>query len=326
MSIPAQFNCATTAEPLNHLNSLNSSPHAPFSAIGVSRADAVEEEHADYFLRWLSSGGNASMAYMANYTDLRLDPRKLHPGTKSIISAALNYYPSQHLSPSQYQFAYYAYGKDYHEVMRQYLTQLAQTLGIEGRICVDTAPVLERYWAWKAGLGWIGRNHNLIIPGKGSFVVLGEILTDAEFDTYDTPMPSHCGNCKACTSQCQALMHSAENQSLPFPAEQCHSYQTIENKYTEPLRTTQNHPEYSVSNLQSHYIYGCDCCQLVCPHNKNIPSTQIPEFQPSEQFLSMPPTDWHNLTQEQYKALFRHSAVKRAKYEKIISNISMANN
>lgn len=294
-----------------------------FSACGLARAEAVHQEHNDHFLSWLRQGGNADMAYMANYQDQRLDPRVMHPGTKSVISLALNYYPSKPLPSDTYQFAYYAYGKDYHDVMRQHLRPLADFITqlsadsqhtshesfsgeVSTRVCVDTAPVLERYWAWRAGLGWIGRNHSLIIPGQGSFFVLGEILTSLEL-TPDTPLPSQCGTCHRCTDICPCL-------SAPlFQAALCWSYQTIENK------------ESCKRQGVGSYIYGCDRCQLVCPHNRHATPTDIEEFQPSSMFLNMTKTDWNSLTPDQYRQLFRTSAVRRAKYEKLRSTISSLN-
>lgn len=321
-----------------------------FSACGVARADGVDAEHNEYFLSWLSQGGNADMAYMANYQNQRLDPRIMHPGTKSIISLALNYYPLRKLPDNTYQFAYYAYGKDYHDVMKTRLRLLAsfitESSAAHGRsnnpeqqtanskqqtaIHTDTAPVLERYWAWKAGLGWIGRNHSLIIPGKGSFFVLGEIFTDLELDA-DTPMQSRCGSCHRCTDICPCL-------STPvFKAENCWSYQTIENKQPiedfgcSPLAISRQQPirgelVESTANSQqqtaNNYIYGCDRCQLVCPHNQFATPTDIEEFQPSSMFLSMTKDDWNSLTPDRYRTLFKGSAVKRAKYDKLMSTIT----
>lgn len=320
-----------------------------FSACGIARADEVDHAHAEHFRQWIRSGGNATMDYMSNYEELRLDPRKMHPGTKSIICVALNYYPERRLSDSQYQFAYYAYGKDYHDVMRHKLRQLASILpagDIEPRICVDTAPILERYWAQKAGIGWIGRNRNLIIPGKGSFFILGEILTDIELE-YDSPLDSQCGDCHLCTSLCPALQ-SPDSQ---FRAEKCWSYQTIEKKEDPsqpPLSrggVITDDIDYSCSNpspLKGEvrrspgsipspregrlggvppYIYGCDRCQLICPHNRNASPTTEEAFQPKEPFLQMTKAEWHNLSIEKYRELFNGSAVRRAKYEKLLSNL-----
>lgn len=281
-----------------------------FSACGMARADAVDADHSEQFRSWLRQGGNADMAYMANYQPQRLDPRIMHPGTQSVISLALNYYPSQPLPPDTYQFAYYAYGQDYHDVMKRRLRQLVTyikglpcTSAQEPRLCTDTAPVLERYWAWRAGLGWIGRNHSLIIPGHGSFFILGEIFTDLDL-TPDQPIDSQCGTCHRCTDICPCLA------APTFDASRCWSYQTIESK----LPT-------SCSPQPTTYIYGCDRCQLVCPHNRHATPTPIPEFQPSTGFMQMTRSDWHDLTIEQYRDLFRGSAVKRAKYEKLKSTI-----
>lgn len=290
-----------------------------FSACGVARADKVDESIESSFRKWIIKGKNAEMKYMENYFDLRMDPRKLHPGTKSIISVALNYYPAKRLNDDQYQFAYYAYGKDYHEVMKTKLNKLVQILPQESnskfvpRLCVDTAPILERFWAWKAGLGWIGKNHSLIIPEQGSFFILGEILSDIELE-YDTPIDSRCGDCHLCSDKCIVLCDSDG-----FDASRCHSFRTIELK-----GNISEMPCNDAKGGQIKYIYGCDCCQLVCPHNKNAVPSELEEFAPSVQFLNMSKEDWNALSRESYRELFRHSAVKRAKYEKLCSNILYA--
>ncbi|MCQ2095402.1 MAG: tRNA epoxyqueuosine(34) reductase QueG [Bacteroidaceae bacterium] len=306
-----------------------------FSACGVARADEVARADSTYFRSWLSQGGNAAMTYMADHQPQRLDPRTMYPGTRSVIAVALNYFPESRLPADTYQFAYYAYGKDYHDVMRSRLRLLAAFVmetaarlrtatTIPPRVCTDTAPLLERYWAWKAGLGWIGRNHNLIIPGKGSFVVLGEILTDLLLEA-DTPMPSQCGDCHRCTDACPCLAAPV------FKAEDCWSYQTIEKKDEatlprhEVVEDTGGDTTATRQERQGRtpYIYGCDRCQLVCPHNWFATPTDTEEFRPSPLFLSMTKDDWNTLTPERYRALFKGSAVKRAKFGKLTSTISL---
>ena len=313
------------------------------------------------------------MDYLARNIDLRFDPTLLHEGVKTIISVALNYYPAQMLAPEQYKFAWYAYGKDYHDVLRARLQQLVASTPLadaECRLCVDTAPILERYWAQHSGIGWIGTNKNLIVPHIGSFVFLGEIVTSAEFSQYDAPMTNHCGNCRRCLDACptKALASSPSSPVSPsssinnsftassLDARRCFSYLTIEHRgeYTDemlrlfsesmhnnadgctshPVRgcnladeteiaTNGETAEMIHDNSPKHYVYGCDRCQLACPHNRNAVPTSVAEFTPSHQFLSMKPTDWHQLSREDYQNLFRGSAVKRVKYEGLLRNISL---
>ena len=299
-----------------------------FSACGVARAEPVDTTHARAFHEWLSSGNHASMSYMENNIDKRLDPRLLLPGAYSIIVVALNYFPRRRLHPSQLQFAYYAYGHDYHDVMRRKLQALADTLTGSNthqptsspayKVCCDTVPMLDRYWAWKAGLGWIGKNTNFIIPHAGSFFFLGEIITTCSFDSYDQPMEEHCGSCDRCLRACptHALTTTPVNQGQStwgtLDARRCLSYLTIENRDSIP------------SDLQSalgNYVYGCDRCQLACPYNRFATPTQTDEFTPSDQFLSMTVDDWRQLDVDTYRQLFKGSAVKRAKYEGLLRNI-----
>lgn len=283
-----------------------------FSALGVAKAEKVDDGYADVFRKWLSDGRNADMAYMENYLDKRLNPCELLPGAKSIIVVALNYYPENKLRDDQFQFAYYAYGKDYHDVMRQKLGKLAENLGLqqdEYIIACDTKPVLERYWAWKAGLGWIGKNNNLIIPGKGSYFFLGEIITTAEFDTYGSPCENHCGNCTRCIDACPT---GALTEHSWMDARKCLSYLTIENRGDIPA-------EYH--DAMGDCIYGCDRCQQACPHNRFAEATDVEEFTPTDEFLNMTKEQWRNLTHDDFRRLFRGSAVKRAKYEGLKRNI-----
>ncbi len=285
-----------------------------FSACGIAKAETVDEDVARRFDQWIRDGLNADMHYMTNHRDLRLDPRLLHPGTQSVICVALNYYPERLLPETGYQFALYSYGKDYHDVMRSMLRQLANTIAtyyedetVSTRVCCDTAPILDRYWAWRSGIGWIGRNTNLIIPHAGSFFFIGEILIDRPL-VYDTPMTSHCGTCHRCLEACPtgALSDGVLDARL------CLSYLTIENRGEIPSETSE-----SLGNC----IYGCDRCQLACPHNKFATPTTIEDFSPSDSLLSMTQDDWTNLTPDDYRRLFKGSAVKRAKYEGLVRNI-----
>lgn len=243
---------------------------------------------------------------------------------RSVICVALNYYPEKLLGDDQYQFAYYAYGKDYHDVMRSKLMELATAIKacgtssdepIQTRACVDTAPLFERYWAQQSGIGWIGKNHNLILPHQGSFVYLGEVLADCAADQYDSPMESHCGKCRKCIDACPGC---AIREDGFFDAARCLSYISIERR--GDFNSDEAHLMGSQSG-DSPYIYGCDRCQLACPHNRFAKPNTTEELQPSEEFLGMTRDDWHNLSVTDYQHLFKGSAVKRAKYDGIIRNV-----
>lgn len=283
-----------------------------FSACGIAPANPVSSD-AGYFRRWISKGYQAQMDYMKANEDKRLNPRLLVEGTRSIICVALNYYPEKRLNEHQPQFAYYAYGKDYHEVMRLKLQSLyayinEELQSINGRVFCDTAPVLERYWAQQAGLGWIGKNNQLIIPGSGSYFFLGEIFVDVEL-AYDSPERNRCGKCNKCQKACPA-------QALEAPyllnSNKCISYLTIENREDIPEKSRE---------VLGNRIYGCDECQKVCPWNRFAIPCSTPELQPSEDFLDMKTSDWDELSVEEYRKLFKGSAVKRAKYEGLMRNI-----
>src|SRR5574344_2340981 len=198
-----------------------------FSAIGIAKAEAVDEITTAHFHQWIDEGKQAGMDYMCQNMDKRFDPRLLMENAKSIVSVALNYFPKRSISEEQYQISYYAYGNDYHEIIKGKLHTLAAELDLTNyRAFCDTAPILERYWAVKAGLGWIGRNHQLIIPHAGSYFFLGEILVDTEF-IYDHPQKNSCGNCHQCTEACPT---GALSNHQDFDSSRCLSYQTIENR------------------------------------------------------------------------------------------------
>src|SRR5574344_578038 len=280
-----------------------------FSHIGIAQAAPVDNETSSYFNNWIETENYADMNYLANNKDKRLDPRLLMDGVKSIISVALNYFPQDTLREEQYQFAYYAYGKDYHVIMKEKLRQLAAEIGSEHyRVFCDTAPILERYWAVKAGLGWIGRNHQLIIPHAGSYFFLGEILVDTEF-IYDHPQKNRCGNCHQCTEACPT---GALSNHQDFDSSRCLSYQTIENRGDIP-------PQYK--EKMGNTIYGCDRCQLACPWNKFAKSNTTPELQPSHEFMTLTRQQLELMTEEEYKKIFKGSAVKRAKFTGLKRNL-----
>lgn len=276
----------------------------------MAKAKPVDAAHAEAFSRWLADGGHAGMDYMARNTDKRLDPCLLVQGVRSIISVALNYAPAVRLPDGEPQIAAYALGKDYHDIVKARLHSLAARLGLTAyRAFCDTAPVLERYWAEQAGLGWIGRNHQLIIPHAGSMFFLGELFTDAEADRYDTPTKPRCGSCHACIEACPT---GALGRDGRFSSGKCLSYLTIEHHGDIPP---------GLAAKMGDMVYGCDRCQDACPHNRFAVPTDEPLLQPSPELLAMTRTDWLQMDVGQYRRLFKGSAVKRAKYEGLARNI-----
>ena len=303
-----------------------------FFSCGIAKAEAVDNATADSYRHWIAEGRHASMQYLADNIDKRLDPRLLMDGVRSIVCVALSYAPAKKIPADQYQIAYYAYGKDYHDVMKQKLHALASACGITSyRAFCDTAPVLERYWAERAGLGWTGRNHQLIIPHAGSMFFLGELFVTEELE-YDSPVPNRCGRCHACLDACPTSSLIPNPSSLipnssSLISNKCLSYLTIEHRGPIPhFSLTLNSSSSSLipnsSFLIPNSIYGCDICQLVCPWNRFAVPTTEPAFQPSNDLLGMTKEKWHNLTEEQYRSLFKGSAVKRAKYSGLMRNIS----
>lgn len=288
-----------------------------FSACGVAPAGPVDDAVADCFRRWIAEGNQAEMAYLANNVEKRLDPTLLMEGAQSVVSVALNYYPAQQLDASrQYEFAWYAYGHDYHEVMKARLTALAEALlaNVEGnvhyRVFCDTAPVLERYWAWRCGLGWIGKNTQLIIPRAGSAFFLGEIIIDRPFDAYDHPVKSRCGTCTRCLDACPT---GALGEPYTLNAARCLSYLTIEHRGD----TLPPDAARSMGNC----VYGCDRCQQACPWMRFACPTEVPEFLPKPEFLRLDHAALQSLSIDDYRHIFRGSAVKRAKYEGLMRNV-----
>ena len=284
-----------------------------FDACGIAQVATADSE-ALFFDRWLKEGNHAGMTYMENHREIRLNPTGLVEGAKTVISVALNYYPEQKLPPEAPHIAYYAYGKDYHFVIKEMLNELwsavtGQTDTGTARFFTDSAPILERYWAWKAGLGWIGKNTNLIIPGKGSFFFLGEIVTSLEADHYDIPQKDRCGSCSRCLEACPT-------EALEGPhhlnARKCLSYLTIENRGEIPAEQ---------AACLGNRLYGCDTCQEVCPWNRFARPTRIEAFRPAPALLSLRKEDLKGFSREEYNRIFAKSAVKRAKYEGLIRNI-----
>lgn len=295
-----------------------------FFACGIARAEAVDDTNAQHVRQWIDEGRQADMDYMRNHTDMRLDPRLLMKGVRSIVSVAMNYTPAQQIPSDQLQFAAYAYGEDYHDIVKKKLRQLALKFGFKElrmqdepnkeeddvyfRAFCDSAPVLERYWATRAGLGWIGRNHQLIIPKAGSMFFLGELFLTIELD-YDEPMHSRCGNCHACIDACPT---GAITKDGPLDANRCLSYQTIENR---------GDISKDIAEKMGNTVYGCDRCQQACPWNRFSIPNNTPELQPKPEFMAMTRDKWMQLSEDEYRQLFKKSAVKRAKYEGLMRNI-----
>ncbi|MCR5078227.1 MAG: tRNA epoxyqueuosine(34) reductase QueG [Prevotella sp.] len=305
-----------------------------FFACGIARAEPVDPDTAASYRGWLEKGEEATMGYMANYLEKRLNPQLLVPGVRSIVSVALNYSPAQHFPDGEYQFAAYTLGQDYHDLMKGRLRELAQLIRDAaphpgdcgtadtassanhlppgwGCFC-DTAPVLERYWAQRAGLGWTGRNHQLIIPHAGSMFFLGEVFIPYDVDVYDKPMPNRCGNCHRCIDACptRAIVPGED-----FHAGRCLSYQLIENR---------GDLSSEAKTAMGNTIYGCDRCQAACPWNRFAQPTNETALQPKPELLRMTKEAWHNLTVEDYRRLFKGSAVKRVKFDGLTRNIEAA--
>ena len=284
-----------------------------FSACGFAKAEPVSDNVARVLDHWTDNGYHADMGYMERNRHLRLDPTQLVPGCRTLIVLALNYYPKQLLPREGYQIAYYAYGKDYHRVVKDKLHQLLSYIktlvpDAEGRAFCDTAPLLERYWAVKAGLGFIGLNRQLIIPNKGSYFFLGVLALDVELQTESHSKPLSCGGCKRCLIACPTKALTIDG----IDCRRCLSYLTIEHQ--GPI------PDGIAQKLGSR-IYGCDTCQQVCPHNKYAQSTEENTFDMSSEVAAMTFEEWHSLTPDRYKTLFKNSAMGRAGYEGLMRNI-----
>lgn len=285
-----------------------------FQACGFSKAEflADEEPHLD---RWLAEGMNGEMDYMARNREKRLDPRLLHEGTRTIISVLLNYYPSDKQADSEAPvLSKYAYGTDYHFVLKDKLNALLQFINTEvapcnGRAFVDSAPVLDKAWAVRAGLGWIGKNTNLISVEHGSFFFIGELLVDLELQTDERLVSNHCGNCTRCLDACPTKAIVAP---YVVDARRCISYQTIEQKGEID------------ENLRGQFrdrVFGCDICQDVCPWNlKSEPHTEA-AFNPNPKLMALTREDWQTMDEKLFNELFRNSAVKRTKYSGLMRNL-----
>lgn len=284
-----------------------------FFSVGFSKADFLVDD-APKLENWLKKQQHGKMGYMENHFDMRLDPRILVPGAKTVVSFLYNYYPEQQQPSSSYQLSKYAYGKDYHDVIKSHLRSLVDQLktefgAIEGRIFVDSAPVLEKAWAKKSGLGWIGKNANLIHPKAGSFYFLAEWICDLDIEP-DGPIKDYCGTCTRCIDACPT---DAIVEPYVVDGSKCISYLTIELK--DQLIPT------AFKGKMNDWMYGCDICQDVCPWNRFSKPHNEPHFKPNPLLFDLTKNDWEDLTEELYRELFRGSAVKRAKFEGLKRNI-----
>lgn len=285
-----------------------------FEGVAISRAEYMEPE-ARRLEEWLNKGKHGEMSYLGNHFDLRTDPTKLVPGAKSVISLMYNYYTDCEPSdPDAPKISMYALGRDYHKVIRKklkrILSQLQEQVGaITGRGFVDSAPVLERDWARRSGLGWVGKNTLLISPKKGSYFFLAELVVDLELD-YDLPIKDHCGTCTRCIDACPT--EAISPQGYVMDGSKCISYLTIELKSAIPE---------AFAGKMGNYIYGCDICQQVCPWNRFSSPHAEPDFEPSPELMSMTQRDWIDITEDVFDHLFEGSPVKRTKYTGLRRNI-----
>ena len=280
----------------------------------IAKAEFMTEE-ARRLDEWLSQDYHGDMSYMANHFDKRVDPRLLVPGAKSVISLAYNYYSNvRQIDPEAPQISMYAYGKDYHKVVKKKLQQMLEWMktsfgNINGRVFVDSAPVLERDWARRSGLGWMGKNTMIIHPKKGSWFFLADIITDLEM-VYDQQLSDYCGTCTRCIDACPT--EAIHEDGYLMDGSKCISYLTIELKKKLPL-------EYK--DKMENWMFGCDICQQVCPWNRFAESHSEPAFLPKEKLISMSKEEWHDLSEPLFDELFEGSAVKRTKYEGLKRNI-----
>ncbi len=280
---------------------------------GISKAEFLEEE-APRLEKWLNNNSHGEMKYMENHFDKRLDPTKLVDGSKSVISLLLNYYPSEiQKDVTAPKLSKYAYGNDYHHVIKTKLKALThfiqEEIGeVHGRAFVDSAPVLDKAWAAKSGLGWIGKHSNLLTKQVGSFYFIAELILDLDLQ-YDGVTTDHCGSCTACIDACptQAIV-----EPYVVDGSKCISYFTIELKDQLPM---------DMKGQFDHWMFGCDVCQDVCPWNKFSKPHNEPLFNPHPELLEMTKKDWEEITEDVFKKVFQKSAVKRTKFSGLQRNI-----
>lgn len=283
-----------------------------FLSCGISKAGFLEEE-APRLENWLNNQMHGQMSYMENHFDKRLNPTLLVDDAKSVISLLLNYYPSEIQNTDSYKISKYAYGQDYHFVIKEKLKELLHFIQTEigevsGRAFVDSAPVLDKAWAAKSGLGWIGKNSNLLTKQVGSFYFIAELIVDLDLE-YDNVTTNHCGSCTACIDACPT-----EAIVAPYVVDgsKCISYFTIELKENIPTEMKGKFDDWA---------FGCDVCQDVCPWNKFSKAHNEPLFNPNPEILSFSKKDWEEITEETFKKVFKNSAVKRTKLEGLKRNI-----
>ena len=283
-----------------------------FLSCGISKADFLEEE-APRLEKWLNQNMQGEMGYMENHFDKRLDPTLLVDGAKSVISLLLNYYPEEIQRNDTYKISKYAYGQDYHHVIKSKLRQLQEFISEEigevgGRAFVDSAPVLDKAWAAKGGLGWIGKNSNLLTQQVGSFYFIAELIVDLELE-YDAAVSDHCGTCTACIDACptQAIV-----EPYVVDGSKCISYFTIELKDEIPTE---------FQGKFNDWAFGCDICQDVCPWNRFSKPHSEPLFNPHPELLELSKKDWEEITEDVFRKIFKKSAVKRTKFSGLKRNI-----
>ncbi len=285
-----------------------------FETVGIAKAERMDEE-AQLLENWLNKNYHGEMSYMENHFEKRIDPTKLVPNSKSVITLTYNYFTEEKQVDSDApKISKYAYGKDYHFVIKNKLKELLHILNeeigeIHGRCFVDSAPVLERDWAKRSGVGWIGKNTLLIHPKKGSYFFLAELIIDLELST-DNPIKDYCGTCRKCIDACPTKAISEEGYFMD--GSKCISYFTIELKNNLPN-------EYK--NKLDNWMFGCDICQEVCPWNKFSKKHQEPEFEPHPDLLKMTKKDWIEITEDIFQKVFQKSAVKRTKFKGLKRNI-----
>ena len=288
-----------------------------FDQVGISKAEYLDKE-APRLEQWLKEGRQGKMDYMKNHFDLRLDPTQLVPGAKSVISLSLNYFPAKKQRSDSLKIAKYAYGQDYHKVIKKKLKALISYIrdeigAVEGRGLVDSAPVMDKAWDEKGGLGWVGKNNNLISQKKGSFFLLAELIIDLPL-SYDFKVTDHCGSCTKCIEACPT---EAIYEPYKVDASRCISYLTIELK--DHLLPTK------FQHKMNDWIFGCDICQDVCPWNRFSKAHSTPEFDPqNNEWLSFSKKDWEEITAETFDHQFGKSALKRTKFEGLKRNISFS--